>query len=317
VERVAAVEDMPILDCCSGWSILIDDAPMTTVSGAPAATPQKVTPGYFDVMGVDVVRGRAFTALDDENAPLVAVVNETMARRLWPGKDAIGGTVKMLNETSPKATVVGVVRDERMAGLLEPAPMIMYFPQAQGARTAYYVPASMWLVVRTTGDPAAMEPSVRAMIRQIEPRAAIARVQTMEQVVSGSVAARQFTTMLIAGFSSVALLLAGLGIYGLIAYSVSQRGFEIGLRLALGATPTSVARQILGEGLRTAMIGAGIGLAGALAAARLLRSMFVDVSIMDPVTLAGVIALLVFVATAAAWLPARRASALDPLEALK
>ena len=317
VVEAAAVEDLPIRECCSGWSILIDDAPMTTVAGSPAATPQKVTPGYFDVMRVGVVRGRAFNATDDENAPLVTVVNETMARTLWPGREAIGGTVKMLNETAPKATVVGVVRDERLAGLLQPAPMTMYFPQAQADRSANYVPSWMWLVVRTTGDPAAIAPAVRDVIRRVEPRAAIAYVQTMEQVVAGSVAARRFATALITGFAAIALVLAGIGIYGVIAYSVSQREFEIGLRMALGATPTVVARQILGEGLRTAMIGAAVGLVAALATTRLLRAMFVEVSVTDPATLAMVTLLLVLVAVAASWLPARSASAVDPLEAMK
>jgi putative ABC transport system permease protein len=317
VVQAAAVEDMPILECCSGWSILIDNAPMTNVANSPAATPAKVTPGYFDVMRLGVVKGRGFTATDDENAPLVVVVNETMARTLWPGKDPLGGTVKMLNETSPRATVVGVVRDELLAGFLKPAPGTMYFPQAQAGRSAYYVPTWMWLVVRTSGDPAAIAPSVRNVIRRVEPLAAIARVETMEQVVSGSVAARRFATALIAGFACVALLLAGIGIYGVIAYSVSQREYEIGLRLALGATPSGVARQILGEGLRTAMIGAAVGLAAALGTSRLLRAMFVDVSATDPLTLAGVTLLLVLVAMAASWLPARWASAVDPLGAMK
>jgi putative ABC transport system permease protein len=317
VVQAAAVEDMPILECCSGWSILIDNAPMTSVANSPAATPQKVTPGYFEVMRVGVVRGRAFNATDDENAPPVVVVNETMARTLWPGKDAIGGTVKMLNETSPKATVVGVVRDERLAGFLKPAPATMYFPQAQAGRSAYYVPAWMWLVVRTSGDPAAIAPSVRNVIHRVEPLAAIGRVQTMDEVVAGSVAARRFATALIAGFAAVALLLAGIGIYGVIAYSVSQREFEIGLRLALGATPTVVARQFLGEGLRTAMIGAVVGLVVALATTQLLRAMFVEVSPTDPVTLASVTLLLVLVALTASWLPARWASAVDPLRAMK
>jgi putative ABC transport system permease protein len=317
VLQAAVVEDMPILECCSGWSILIDNAPMTTVANSPAAAPQKVTPGYFDVMRVGVVRGRTFNTTDDENAPLVVVVNETMARTLWPGKEAIGGTVKMLNEESPRATVVGVVRDERLTGLLKPAPATMYFPQAQAGRSAYYVPAWMWLMVRTSGDPAAIAPSVRNVIRRVEPLAAIARVQTMEQVVSSSVAARRFATALIAGFAAVALLLAGIGIYGVIAYSVSQREFEIGLRLALGATPTVVARQVLAEGLRTAMIGAAVGLVVALGTTRLLRAMFVEVSATDPVTLASVTLLLVLVAMAASWLPARWASAVDPLGAMK
>jgi predicted permease len=317
VVNAAAVENLPIAECCAGWSILVDNAPMTSVAGAPAATPQKVTPGYFDVMRVGVVRGRAFNETDDENAPLAVVVNETMARTLWPGKEALGSNVKMLNETSPWATVVGVVRDERMAGLVKPAPAIMYFPQAQAGRSAYYVPAWMWLMVRTSGDPAAIAPAVRNVIRRVEPLAAIARVQTMEEVVSASVASRRFATALIAGFAGVALLLAGIGIYGVIAYSVSQREFEIGLRLALGATPRAVVRQILGEGLRTAMIGAAVGLVAALGTMRLLRAMFVEVSVGDPVTLASVTALLVVVAIAASWFPALRASAVDPLRAMK
>ena len=317
VAQAAAVEDLPIVNCCSGWSILIDNAPMTTVANSPAATPAKVTPGYFDVMRVPVVRGRALAATDDENAPPVVVVNETMARTLWPNRDAIGGSVKMLNESSPRATVVGVVRDERLAGLLSPAPATMYFPQAQAGSSAYYVPSSMWLVVRTSGDPAALAPSVRNVIRQAEPRAAIARVEPMEQVVSGSVAARRFATALIAGFAAVALLLAGIGIYGVIAYSVSQRQFEIGLRMALGATPGAVARQILGEGLRTTLIGAVTGLFVALGTMRLLRAMFVEVDATDPLTLVSVTMLLVLVALAASWVPARTASAVDPAGTMK
>jgi len=317
VVNAAAVEDLPILECCSGWSILIDNNPMVSVADAPAATPAKVTPGYFDVMRVGLVRGRVFAESDDENAPVVAIVNETMARTLWPGKDAVGGTVKMLNETSPRATVVGVVRDERVAGLVQPAPAIMYFPAAQAGKSAYYSPTWMWVVVRTTGDPAAIAPAVHNIIRRAEPLAAVARVQPMNQIVAASVSSRRFATALIAGFAVVALLLAGIGIYGVIAYSVSQREFEIGLRLALGATPRTVVRQILGEGLRTALIGAAVGLAVALATMRLLRAMFVEVSIADPLTLASVMALLVVVAMAASWIPALRASAVDPLGAMK
>jgi predicted permease len=287
------------------------------VANSPAATPAKVTPGYFEVMRVGLVRGRVFNATDDENGPPVVVVNQTMAQTLWPGRNAIGGTVKMLNETSPRATVVGVVRDERLAGFLKPAPPTMYFPQAQAGKSAYYVPSWMWLVVRTRGDAAAIAPSVRTVIRRVEPLAAIARVQTMEQVVSASVAPRRFATALIAGFAVVALVLAGIGIYGVIAYSVSQREFEIGLRLALGATPSVVARQILVEGLRTAMIGAVVGLGVALGTTRLLRAMFVEVSATDPATLASVTLLLVLVAMAASWLPARWASAVDPVGAMK
>jgi putative ABC transport system permease protein len=258
-----------------------------------------------------------FEESDDERARPVAVVNETMAKQMWPTRDAVGGTVRMLNETAPRATVVGVVRDVRAGGFLDPVEPMMYFPQSQAERSAYYTPSRMWLVVRTSGDPASLAPRLRAIVRAAEPLAAIARLETMEQVVSASVAARRFATALIAGFAGVALVLAGIGIFGVISYSVSQRRFEIGLRQALGATPGAVVRQILGEGMRTAALGAVVGLAAALGATRLLSAMFVGVTATDPVTLASVTALLVLVALAASWLPARRASAVDPLGAIR
>ncbi|MEX2179564.1 MAG: ABC transporter permease [Gemmatimonadaceae bacterium] len=313
----AAVEELPIADGLSGWSILIDGAPMTTVANSPAAAPQKVTAGYFEVMRIPLVRGRVFEESDNESAPPVAVVNETMAKQMWPNRDAVGGTVKMLNETAPWATVVGVVRDVRARGFLDPVEPMMYFPQAQAGRSAYYTPSRMWLVVRTAGDPASLAPRLRGIVRAAEPLAAIARLETMDQVVSASVAARRFATALIAGFAGVALVLAGIGIFGVISYSVSQRHFEIGLRLALGATPGAVVRQVLGEGMRTAALGAVVGLAAALGTTRLLSAMFVGVTATDPATLAIVTALLVLVALAASWLPARRASAVDPLGAIR
>jgi putative ABC transport system permease protein len=317
VVNAAAVEDLPITDGESGWSILIDGAPMASVSQAPAAMPQKVTPGYFDVMRVALVRGRVFESTDHGQAPLVAVVNETMAKKMWPGKDAIGGTVKMLNPTAPWATVVGVVRDVRSAGFLGDVPPTMYFPQEQAGRSAYYVPTRLWLVVRTSGDPAAIAPRIRAMIRTTEPLAAIARVQTMEQAVSKSVTSRRFATTLLAGFAGIALVLAGIGIFGVISYSVNQRRFEIGLRLALGATPMRVIQQVLGEGIRTAALGAAIGVVAALGATRLLTAMFVGVKPTDPFTLGSVTTLVVLVALAACFVPARRASAVDPLAAIR
>ncbi len=317
VVGAAAVEDLPIADGLSGWSILIDAAPMTTVANSPAAAPQKVTPGYFEVMRIPLVRGRVFEESDNESARLVAVVNETMAKQMWPNRDAVGGTVKMLNEASPRATVVGVVRDVRAGGFLDPVEPMMFFPQAQAGQSAYYTPSRMWLVVRTSGDPASLAPQLRAVVRAAEPLAAIGRLETMEQVVSGSVAARRFATALIAGFAGVALVLAGIGIFGVISYSVSQRRFEIGLRQALGATPGAVVRQVLGEGMRTAALGAVVGLAAALGATRLLSAMFVGVTATDPMTLASVTALLLLVALAASWLPARRASAVEPLGAIR
>lgn len=317
VEKAAAVEDLPITDGNSMWSILIDGAPQTTVANAPAAMPQKVTPDYFETMGVRLLRGRTFTNADRADAQLVAVVNETMEKKLWPGKSAIGGTVKLLSEQMSWTTVVGVVRDVRSRGFLEEVPPTMYFPQAQAERSAWYVPSLMWIVARTRGEPSAIASSVRAIVRDIEPTTPIATVQTMEDAVAASVASRRFTTLLIAGFAFIAVLLAGLGVYGVITYSVSQRQFEMGIRMALGATRSRVVNQILGEGLRTGAMGAAIGLVLAWVATRLLRATLVDVKPGDPLTLSVVTLVLLTVALLAAWIPARRASAVDPAKTIR
>jgi len=317
VEFAAAVEDLPISEGNSNWSILVDGAPMTTVADAPSAMPQKVTPGYFDVMRIPVMQGRTFTEADRVNAPLVAVINETMAKKLWAGKNAIGGTVKMLNPDSPWATVVGIVRDVRSEGFLQEVPPTMYFPQSQAGRTAYYVPSQMWIVTRTRAEPGAIAMSVRSIIRDIEPTTPVATVQTMDEAVAASVASRRFTTSLIASFALIALLLAALGVYGVITYSVNQRQFEMGIRMALGASQWRVVSQVLGEGLRTATIGAAVGLVVAVAATRLLRATFVDVAPGDPLTLSIVALVLLAVALLAAWIPARRASAVDPAKTIR
>jgi putative ABC transport system permease protein len=317
VENAAAVEDLPITDGNSMWSMLVDGAPYTTVANAPAAMPQKVTPGYFETMGVRVLRGRTFTDADRIDAPLVAVVNETMEKKLWPGKSAIGGTLKLLNEDLPWATVVGVVRDVRSRGFLNEIPPTMYFPQAQAGRSAWYVPHQLWLVVRTHGEPSAVAGSVRAIVREIEPSTPIATVQTMDDAVAASVASRRFTTSLIAGFALIAVLLAGLGVYGVITYSVNQRQFEMGIRMALGATRSRVVNHVLREGLSTGVTGAAIGLVFAWGATRLLRATLVEVKPGDPLTLLVVTLVLLSVAMLASWIPARRASAVDPVRTIR
>lgn len=317
VEGAAAVQELPVADGHSMWSILVNGAPMTTVANSPAAMPQTVTPGYFETMGITVVQGRTFTPADRAGTPPVAIINETMAREHWRDRSPLGGTIKMLNEQAPWATVVGVVRDVRNNGFQGRIPPTMYFPHAQAEASAYYVPASMSLVIRTRGAPESIVPAVRAIVRTQEPAAPLSRIATMEQVVAESVASRRFTTQLLAGFAALALVLAGVGLYGVISYAVTQRRFEIGVRMALGASRGQVLGLVLREGLRTAAIGAVTGLAGALAVGRLMQSMFVGVTPTDPITLAGVIVTLVLVALVASWLPARRASAMDPLWALR
>ncbi len=317
VQAVGAVEDLPITDDNAMWSIAIDAAATTSVSEAPAAMPQKVTPGYFDAMRVPLLRGRTFTDADRADAPLVAVVNETMARTMWPGKNAIGGTVRMLDSAMPRVTVVGIVKDVRSSGFLTDPPPTMYFPSVQGTRSAYYVPTEMWLVARTTGDPRSIATQVRSIVRELEPSAPIATLQTMNEAVASSVAPRRFTSLLLASFAIVALVLAGFGIYSVIAYSVSQRRAEMGIRMALGASRRQVTSQVLGEGIRTATAGAVVGVAIALATTRFLRALVVGISPTDPVTVVSVAFALLLVALAASYLPARRASGVDPARAIR
>jgi putative ABC transport system permease protein len=317
VESVGAVGDLPIADGFGSWSILIDGAPMVSVGEAPAATPEQVTPGYFRTMGIPVLRGREFTDGDRADAPLVALVNETAVKKLWPNRNPIGGTVKMLSDSAPWATVIGVVKDVRSAGYMEDVPPTIYFPHAQAGQSAYYTPAVMTLVVRTDGDPLTIAGPVRQIVRQLNASTPVSNVQTMEAIVAASVASRRFSTELLAGFAALALVLAAIGIYGVIAYDVSQRTYEIGLRMALGARSGQVAGMMLGRGVRMVAIGLVLGVAGSLAVTGVLQSLLVDVNRLDPVTIVGVVVILGLVAAGAAYLPARRASAVDPMVALR
>jgi putative ABC transport system permease protein len=317
VTAAAAVEDLPIADGNSIWSILIDGAPMTSVAQARSAMPQKVTTDYFRVMRISLVKGRTFREEDRVDAPLVAVVNETMARKEWPSRGALGGTIKMLSPEAPWATVVGVVKDVRSAGFTGEVPPTMYFPLAQSGKSAYLVPPVMSLVVRTSGDPSALTNVIRGIVRELDPNAPVSRVATMDRLVADSVGARRFSTLLLAGFGCLALLLAAIGIYGVIASAVTQRKYEIGVRLALGARRQDVVVMVLREGLRTAALGAAVGLAGAIATAYALRAVFFEVKAWDPLTLAGAVLLLMLAALLASWIPAMRASAVHPMSALR
>ena len=317
VRSVGAVGDLPIADPNSMWSILIDGSPQVPVSQAPAAMPQQVTPGYFRTMGIPVLRGREFTPEDREDAPLVALVNEAAVKKLWPNKNPIGGTIRMLNPSAPWATVIGVVKDVRSSGYQEDIPPTMYFPHAQTGKSAYYTPAAMNLVIKAEGDPNVLAGPVRRIVHQLSAATPVSQVQTMDAVVAASVASRRFSTELLAGFAALALVLAGIGIYGVIAYDVSQRTYEIGLRMALGAQSGQVAGMMLGRGVRMVALGLVLGVAGSLAVTGVLKTLLVDVSRLDPVTIGGVVVVLAIVAAGAAYLPARRASAVDPMVALR
>jgi putative ABC transport system permease protein len=290
---------------------------LKTIAESPAARPENVTPDYFRAMSIRVIRGRTFTAQDRMGAPLVAVISDGMAKKLWPGIDPIGHTLKMFSDEMPWVTIVGVVADVRARGFQKQIPETMYFPYSQSGQSSYGVPFSMTLVVRATGKPTGLTAPLRNILRELDPAVPVSAIATMDQVVGGSIASRRFATTLLAGFAALALALAGIGIYGVLSYGVSQRTYEIGVRMAMGASPGSIMRLVMSEGGRMTVIGLGLGLTGAVLVDRLLRTMLVGVSATDTPTLAGVSAVLAAVAAGACLLPARRATAVSPTEALR
>ncbi len=317
VRAAAAVRWLPMDGSGNIWSIFIDGRVVKAISEAPSAAPQQVTPEYFKAMSIPILHGRGFAESDRVGAPYVALVNETMAKQLWPGHDPIGHTIKMFDTAATWATVIGVVKDVRSQGLQDDVPPTMYFPHAQAGKTNYNAGSTMTLVIHTAGDPALAAGAIRAAARALDKNAPVSQARTMDEVVAGSIASRRFSTTLLAVFALLALLLAGIGIYGVIAYSVSQRTYEIGLRMALGAQRGSVMRLVLSQGMRMTLLGLAIGIVGAIAIMRLLRSMLVNVSVLDLPTLGAVSLALATVAALACLLPARRAVEISPTEALR
>jgi putative ABC transport system permease protein len=317
VRAAAAIGDLPMSGDNSAWSIMVDGLMPHSISEAPSAKPEQVTPDYFRAMSIPMVRGRAFAETDRPGGSPVVVVNETMARELWPDRDPIGHTIKMFSDSAPWVTVVGVAKDVRSNGGDQDVPPTMYFPYAQAGTSAYYTPLEMTLVVKTASDPLALAPDFRRAVHDLDPVAPISSLQSMDAVVGSSLANRRFATTLLAAFAMLALLLAGIGIYGVIAFGVSERTFEMGLRQALGAERHSLLILVVTEGVRMTLIGLAMGLLGALAAGRLIRSLLVGTSPSDAPTLVLVSVMLILVAILASVVPAWRAMSVHPTEALR
>ena len=277
----------------------------------PRANIASVSPAYLRTLGITLVSGRHFTDRDRDPAPAPIIVNAAMARRYWPGEDAIGKRIRFDETKDTWMTVVGVAADSRNLGLAsEPAPLL-YMP-------FHYFPLQfMSLVARSPGGPGAVAQTVREEVRAIDPELPIDSVTPLADVVTASIAEPRFRTLLLAGFALTALVLASIGVYGLISYSVAQRTREIGIRVALGAQPRQVTTPIVREGIVLALMGIGLGLGGALAATRLLSSFLFGVEATDPLTFAAVAAMLLGVALLASYIPSRRASKIDPLDALR
>ena len=294
--------------------------------GVGDAQYRAVSPDYFSTLEIPLVRGRPFTEQDVTGTPGVVVVNEALARRHWPGEDPLGQLLTIgppyvpeLADPAPRQ-VVGVVGDVREMGLDAEAPDVLYVPMAQIPQAALVrfvqlLPEN--LVMRTAVAPATVTRAVRDAVWAVEPRQPVSSVLTMDEIVARSLGSAQFNMLLLGLLSGVALLLAAVGIYGVLSYLVGQRTREIGVRVALAASGRDVQRMIIGQGMATVLIGVGVGLFGAFALTRLMASLLYRISTLDPVTFVTASLLLTFVAFVATYVPARRASSMDPAVALR
>jgi putative ABC transport system permease protein len=321
VEAVALSNGVPMLGATE-TGVHIEGRPPVEASKQPMTVAYWATPGYFKVMGIRLVRGRLFDEHDTQNSPLVAVIDEEFAREHFPGEDPIG---KYLAgnpaEGVPHTEIVGVVAHVKHYGLDAPGPV-----QAERYTPLYQLPDKVMpmagvhvsLLVRSAGtDPAAMTDAVRRAVHEVDPNQPVYGVETMEQVLSDSVASQRLSMTLLSLFGAVAMILAAVGIYGVMSYAVVQRTHEIGIRMALGARGRDVLRMVVGQGMVLALAGVGLGLAGAFALSRVVKSLLFGVTATDPLTFVGVPLVLLLVALLSTFIPARRATKVDPMVALR
>ncbi|HEY9284983.1 MAG TPA: ABC transporter permease [Pyrinomonadaceae bacterium] len=283
----------------------------------PGVVTRAVHPHYFRTMGIRLLHGRALDVRDRADTPNVAVISEAMARRHWPGEDPVGRRITPGPATSTNAddwiTVVGVAQDVRQVELgAEPKPQ-MYVPYAQG----WSVFAPRYLIVSTSVEPMTLASAVRGAVWSIDADQPVSDARTMEEVLSASLARQRFSTLLLGIFAGVALLLAAVGIYGVMSYSVAQRTHEIGVRMALGAQRRDVLKLAVGQGLKLILIGVGVGLVAAYGLTRVMESLLFGVSATDPVTFAAISLVFVGAGLLASYVPARRATKVDPMIALR
>jgi putative ABC transport system permease protein len=319
VIAVGAVTNLPLASSIGDLNIRIEGRERVEGEVSPRGDWQVVTPGYFEAMGLTVLRGRALDERDRTDAPGAVVINRTMAERYWPGQDPLGTRFMLGGNAGPGwVTIVGIAGDVRHGSLADPPTSQMYLSHAQFRFwNGGSVVRSLTLVVRANGDPAALGAAVRGALGAVDPRVPLDQVQTMSEVVSASLGRERFLFVLAGTFGVVALVLGALGIYGVLAYAVARRTREIGLRMALGARAGDVTSMVTREGGVMVALGLAIGLAGTMAFARVLRGLLFDISPLDPLALAVSAFVLATAALVAAWVPARRAARIPPMEALR
>ena len=270
-----------------------------------------ITPAHFNTLDIRILKGRAFDERDTATSTPVTIINESLAREIFPGEEPLGKRIRSWRDENALREIVGITEDVRYFGRDDELRGLVYVPHTQNSWR------SMVLAVRTTGDPAGFTAAVRGAISSFDKDLAVSRVQTMTQVLDDSMAGPRFNMMLLAVFAGVAMVLAAVGIYGILSYAVAQRTHEIGVRMALGAQATDVLKLVVGHGLKLTLVGVALGLGAAFAVTRVMESLLFEVSATDPVTFTAIALLLVGVALVASFIPARRATRVDPIIALR
>jgi putative ABC transport system permease protein len=306
---------LPLNDDGGSNAIFVEGRPRPGPNENTYAIYRLVTPGYFGTIGLPIRDGRDFTIDDRAGGVRVGAINETLARRIWPGERAIGKRLTFARQPGPDdwITIVAVVGDTHHGRLADPVDIQLYAPFTQEPN--WFPPSD--IVLRTAVAPASIAAAVRERIRAIDPLIPVTKLQTMDALVGNSIAEPRFHMQLVSALGASALALAGIGIYGLLAFSVTARTREIGVRAALGATSGTLARMVVGEGVRLVLGGIVLGMSAALLAARRLDPLLFGVTVGDPVTLAIVPVVLLLAAILACYLPARRAARTDPAMALR
>jgi putative ABC transport system permease protein len=314
VQSAAYITGLPMVMTGRVTGVVIPGREVSAMYRSEVASIRWVTPQYFRTMGIPLLRGRDVEDGDLQGRAPVAVVSESFARRYWPTEDPIGRTFESRGGTR---TVVGIVGDIRVRGLERTSEPQLYVPAGQVPDTAFFNDDPKDLVIRHTGATGALLPAVREIVRAVDPEQPVSDVRTLEDVVAGETATRRAQLRVLGALAAIALLLSGIGIYGLLAYTVAQRSREIGVRMALGAEPAGVARMIVWQGLKLALVGMAPGVLGAYLAGRGLRALLFGVAPADPATVLVAVGLVLVMTLAGSLLPVRRAARVNPILALR